>query len=240
MKTTSEPVATRVSDPEIIVSDDLRPYYDAALQAAEAAGTRPEDDPFWKMTVERHALWVVAQRHGGIIPGRVRRPQRPIFEGVPSISDEEWAEWVKAYNLDQQAEAEYGEQLRADAAELAERILRDPFRSLRLHIHFQALHKAEESRRADQNRQQRRTHSIQVGTCPVCKQCAPADNGPVRVRALLDVTAPASPSLRSCLACWAIARELHVRNLANVQVGPHGRTRGDVVAEHLATHPPAA
>ncbi|WP_295573503.1 hypothetical protein [uncultured Microbacterium sp.] len=228
------------------VPTHLQEEYPAALQAMTASHT-PLTDPDWTDSVQRrleqHAAAIVAEHfYGGQRPDQApaRGGRRTLGLSSTPGDGRPPMEWQNAPDEKRLALGDQRAEFLARVTDLAEAIRMDPARQWALFLHFLALDMAERRRQQREERGQRELERIAREECPLCKQHDPTVIGEISTRSLLPgqgfvsmSSRPARHTLRSCLACHAVASREHVFRLGEVTLGD-GKTRAQMLYELLS------
>ncbi|WP_345801022.1 hypothetical protein AAIB33_16385 [Microbacterium sp. AZCO] len=130
------------------------------------------------------------------------------------------------------------EERRARLKELAADIMREPARRIAVYQHHVAIGVAAQMMANRKQDEANAAAYAAVYECPWCGRSDYAQIGAVQPRTLLPSHQtnqyPPAPHIRTCEACWVIAHQQYVAQLAAERITDDGRTRTQLVAERLA------
>lgn len=256
MKIFTRPISTDVAaegDPaepvELHIPEELRPYFDDALEVARA--TRSFAEPDWRANFSRSAVRAHLERvlvlteHNGVWPGHIDKPlsrienqeigaltvrgdRSTVFRTSEPTMVPPSAEAVEAWRYSEAHKDEYEARLE----ELTEQIDSDPLRLWNTFLHVAALGIARDRKKKHDRDAAQESARVVAARCPQCGEADEPQNGPVQVRSLLPGLVartgmgarPVVPTIRSCAACHAVASTDYIAARARDRLAD-GRTR---------------
>ena len=243
---------------ELYIPSHLRDHYpDALAQVREnvnALTDRSWADNLTGGRLRNHVrLAIAAEKHRGIVPGRVARPaavfvSQPVTlsNGLPSLISSDLApETKETMTEDRKREWEtwhysqrHHEEFEEEVTAAVDAVLASPARAWETYQHLEALSLAERRRhqadRAERNERER----LARDQCPLCGDSDRKRIGPVMARAVvswapLPMFTDGIHTLLSCARCWDLAHAMYIAGLADEQTTA-GPTRAEVVRAALS------